>query len=168
MAIINGSSYSRIELIGGAGETTLDLPKTNQEGLVETLITVQLEHNLLNYTDEIKIQGCKIKFTFNYGKWVLGETLMKFQQIWRHVKSGGSLQLTPRVDLPTRFFIVNYTGEPIDTGIKGAGLYKARYNRLPVISFMTKLLEADPKWQLTAPEIAAPGGGSGIPFEGGM
>jgi hypothetical protein len=158
--IINGSSYSRF-IISPAGdipgETIVDLPVTDSQGLVETYITRQIRSELISLditqpgiTKSQQVLGYEIFWTFNYGEWVSGETLMKMQTIIQSAKAGRNLKLIPRTDMDSRYFDVIYSGDDFDLGVRKGGI-KAKYNRLPVFRFETKNIEPDLKWNLYVP-----------------
>ncbi|MBE2228249.1 MAG: hypothetical protein IAE93_12925 [Ignavibacteria bacterium] len=124
---------------------TISLPITGSEGFTETIQDRKIEHELLNYTLYQKVYGFTILFRLPYTEYANKETMKKIQQLIRYHKSGYKLVLTPRADVPRRSFIVVYTGDELDQGIKKGGS-SAVGNRLVNLEFTTKDLIDDPNW----------------------
>lgn len=168
MSIINGYSHSRFEIIGGAGGV-VDLPLTNEQGMVETTIVRKIRHELVSLNGfGIKrvqqITGFDTIFDFHYESWVTGETLMKMRDIIHAAKAGSQLKLIPRIDEPWRYYFVLLETENFQLALRKGGAF-CRYHRLPVFTFITEETEPELNWQISNTQETTYGG-TGLPFEG--
>lgn len=152
---LNGSSYSRfvITASGDAPGITVDLPLANS--LTETIEIRKRQKEGIGLdpeNEEIvikqRIMGYSITFTIDFSEWITAETLKnKIELLLIYAQAGRTITLTPRIDLPTRFFDVIFNSDSFDLGIGTSGYS----NRLPVFSFKTKNLEPSLKWEIVTP-----------------
>lgn len=176
MSIINGASYPVVKLYDprfpSEPRFTVHLPLTNEGGLVESYQIRKISHELIDLdtaspgitTAEI-VLGYTITFTLHYDKFITGEALYEgVKKILDAAKAGWRIVLVPREDAPWREFDVLLANDSLELGITKGGA-KAKYHRLPVLVFKTRSLEHDLKWY--PPVFETPGGGTGLPVEGG-
>jgi hypothetical protein len=171
--IINGYKEPRF-LITSSGDApvtvAIDLPLTNDKGLIESYDIKKIQHELIDYSTVQSIKGYIIHFTLNYDIWITGETLMKIKQILDSALAGSKIQLMPRVDLPARIFEVYVSMDTFSLGIlQGNGFYPQAH-QYPVLVFSTKYLQDSLDWSLILPPSdplsGAGGTGLGSPIEG--
>jgi hypothetical protein len=132
--------YSNQNLIQ---EIILDL--TNEAGLIETAIPINISHTLIDYTIIKKEIGWRLKWTLHYNEWITIDNLLRLQEVLRYSKQGFNVNFTPRVDLPQRNYEVVITNEAIDIGIINKR-NRYIYNKLVVLEVMTKNLIQDLNW----------------------
>ncbi len=155
MSVLNGKDISRfvISASGSSRGETIDLPLANS--MTESVEVRKIEHELIGLDiDDPQIEtaqrilGYFITFTFDFSEWITAETLKnKIELLLYYAKEGRTIKLTPRIDLPGRFFEVLFVTDAFDLGIGTSGTS----NRLPVYSFRTKRLEPDLKWGIVYP-----------------
>lgn len=177
MSIILGSGKSRViiaaeQVPGGRPEEIIDLPLTNQGGMIESNVPRFLEQEFIStdftgktITREQEIMGYDIYFRFDYSGWLLGPTAIMAQTIFRAAKSKRQLKLIPRIDNDDRFFEVLWACEPFDIGV-GPGGNKARRNRLLTFTLKTKDTVPDPNWSIVTPVDTTIGGSVNLPHVG--
>ena len=176
MSVINGYGSPLVKLFNPERpeepEYTLTLPLTNSGGLVESYEVKKISHELISINSEApeiinaqQIIGYIITFTLHYNRFITGEVLYSsVKKIFDAAKAGWKITIQPRDDAPWREFEVILANETLELGINKGGR-KAYSHRLPVLIFKSKRLEADLKW--FPPVFEMPGGGTGLPFEGG-
>lgn len=165
MAILNGWSTGKV-VITTDGDvpvtTTILLPMTNYgSGLEEITEFKDNGQELINFDidnpdiiDEQDFLGHKVNWIFHFEDFITGDDLFeKFQYVLNARKSGWTMVLTPRVDIPNRFFTVNLIDEKLTLMLRRGGQY-AQLHKGPLFTFRTKHLEQDLKWQLS-PEAGA-------------
>jgi hypothetical protein len=147
MSIINGFKEPRFNIVSSKGVLidTIDLPLTNEKGLIESYEIKKIEHELIDFTTLQSILGYKIKFTLHYDEFVEADTLLKIKSILDYEKVGNRIILIPRIDLATRNFEVIYSGEGFELGTlhdsqSGEGHY------LPEFEWTTKFLHPTLDW----------------------
>lgn len=149
MNFINGWKWPVFKIYDSANNNVLlasiTLPIVNASGLIERVQTLNITHEFNSRKLVQRILGYRITWTLPYDEYAKGDTMMKIQEILRHCKTGRTIFLTPRADLPTRSFEVIYTGEELDMGIKRGGV-NAVGNKLTVIEFTTKNMIDDIGW----------------------
>lgn len=176
MSIINGYGSPVVKLYHPdkpeEPEFTLTLPLTNSGGLVESYEVKKISHELISVNttspDIITAQqiiGYIITFTLNYNRFITGEVLYgSIKKIFDSAKAGYRIIIQPRSDAAWREFEVILANDTLELGINKGGR-KAYTHRLPVLIFRSKHLETDLKW--FPPGYDEPGGGTGLPIEGG-
>jgi hypothetical protein len=145
--IINGYSSPRFRILykTGAFKEDIDLPLTNESGLIESCDIKQLVHEFIDFSAKQTIYGYRIHFTLHYDRFVQEETLLKIEKILSYAKGPFKLIIIPRIDHPWRWFEVYVSMDNFDLGILRGGA-KAIGHRLPVLVFTTVNLEQELKW----------------------
>jgi hypothetical protein len=128
----------------------IDLPLTGEEGMIENLEELIIQHEYTNYEIRKKIYGYRLKWDLSYDNYSHKSTMFKLYEMLKLTKNGlYRMFLTPRIDTTQRNFEVFYSGEELSFGVKGGGR-NAIGQRLVNLSFTTKHLVED--WQLVDPD----------------
>jgi len=123
----------------------IELPITNESGLIEDYIPEEVTIKLLNKRYVQKFLGWRLVLTLNYDRYVTADTLIKIRTIIDYIKgvsqygTGVRVTIKPRIDNPARQFRVIYTGESLNLGIHKGGS-KAPGMRMPVLKFESILI----------------------------
>jgi len=141
---VNG--YNKPSFVIQKGDGTyieqIELPITNESGLIEDYIPEEVTLKLLSKKYVQKFLGWRIVFTLNYDRYVTADTLIKVRKVIDYAKgvteygSNTRVTLVPRIDNPARQYRVFYTGEAINLGIHKGGV-NAPGMRMPVLKFET-------------------------------
>lgn len=174
MNSINGYSTGKLAI----GDNEISLPLTNRGGgLEEQTIFRQIRQEGIGLNPDSptitqlqRALGFDIIWNFHYEDFITGSDLYtKFYPILKAWKAGNTMILTPRIDVPTRFFEVILINENLTMKLAKA-TQKNKYHKGCLFTFQTVYTQNDPNW-LPTPEAAAEytGGGSVFtPVEGGM
>lgn len=138
---VNGYNHPSF-IIRKEGNTyleTIDLPITNESGLVEEYMPEEQTVKLLNKTLRQKFLGWRPTFTLYYDKYVTADTMLKIAKLVDYSKGVSgygncNIQFIPRVDNPARQFKVLLTNDSIALGILKGGA-KSPGMRMPVLKF---------------------------------
>jgi len=120
---------------------TIELPITNESGLIEDYLPEEVNIKLLNKTIKQKFLGWRLVFTLHYDKYVSADTILKIKRIIDFAKGTteyGKCRVTliPRTDNPSRQFVVLFTGESFTLSIhKGGG--KSPGHKMPILKLET-------------------------------
>lgn len=172
MSIINGYSYGRA-VITTTGDIptsyTVDFPVTNYGGgLEETLVPRDVKQEFISLNiespsisrDYFPI-GFDMGWTFHYEDFITGNDLYnKFYLILKAWKNKWTIKLTPRIDVPERFFYVHLVNESLSLMIRRGGT-NAKYHKGPMFSFLVTETQPDPNWYL----VPEPSTTFGVIFE---
>lgn len=144
--IIGGYSKPRFIIKDILGNTidTIDLPLTNEGGLIDRTEIKSIEHDLLNYSTEQRIDGYLAHFILYYEQRVIGATALKVKSIVEYSQAKNILYLVPRIDKDWRVFPVILITKDLDLALLKGGA-KAIGHRFVVLEFKgTQLLPSIP------------------------
>jgi hypothetical protein len=156
---LNGWSYGKavITTSGDVPSTiTVLLPMTNYGGgLEEKTDFLGNTVNLVNFDIDnrftIKEQdpyGFNISYAFHYEDFILGSDLFdKFLPLIKAWFNKWTIVLTPRIDVPERYFTVNLTNDSLILQLRRGGAM-AKYHKGVLFTFETKRSLTDLQWTL--------------------
>jgi hypothetical protein len=147
MNIINGYKNPRFTIlkVHDSISSTIDLPLTNTDGLIETYEMLKISHEFCDYSFETQLLGFRIHFTLNYSQYITGTTLLAVREILLSAKEGDTIYLTPRIDKPLRKYEVVVSMDNFELGLLKGGVNSPGH-KLPVLTFTTKYLQTDLEW----------------------
>lgn len=128
---------------------SIELPFTNEAGMIETNTEEAIRHTLIKDGQRVKqSKGIRKVFTLNYDEYLdadLADQIKKIIDYGLQEHLGYELHLVPRSDTPYYRFVVTYTGEAFDLGIHKGG-QDSMGNKLPVLTFETTKLQPSLGW----------------------
>lgn len=127
----------------------IELPYTNETGLIESNTEEGIRHVLLKNREIVKQpKGIRKTFTLHYDEYLDSDLAEKIRLVVDYglkAHLGYELHLLPRSDTPSYRFVVTYTGEAVELGIHKGGQLSMG-NRLPILTFETTLLQPSLGW----------------------
>ncbi len=172
MNSINGYSYGKISI----GDQQLLLPLTNKGGGLEEILVLRqirkegigADPDAPSIVQKQRAQGFDIIWNFHYEDFITGEALYnKFYPVLKAWKAGSEMILTPRIDLPTRYFRVILTNETLTLKLAKA-TQKNKFHKGVLFTFQTVEMQSDPGWLPTPEPLPVYDGGGSVftPIEG--
>ena len=145
---INGYSTPRILIkdINNNLIETVDLMLTGSDGLTEEYEFFYIEHNLINYSTVKTFKGYHINFNLSYTEYSPKSNSFKIMNLINYIfQNNYKLILYPRSEILSRYFEVNFSGNPLELGIMRGGS-KAIGNHGIELNFRTKYLQTNLNW----------------------
>lgn len=144
---INGYGFPIFRIFNTSNKITeqLELPWTDEDGLVETLSEITVRKELYNGTTDNYTRGFKINFILSYNRYLDKSTVKKIRSIIEAQKAGYRINFIPRNDLVRRNFDVVLVSDKIDLGILKGGVSAIGNNRI-VLELVTKYMQDSTTW----------------------
>lgn len=123
----------------------ITLPQTNENGFIETYEERFIEHEFLNYNYERKLIGVHINFTFNYDTFISMQTGIKIGKLLRYGLNNYRIFLTPRIDIPSRYYEVIGQNNSLELKVLRGGIY-SNGNKGVILKYKTRFLQHSYNW----------------------